>query len=98
MNYIIASSDIFFSPVSSRLLTWLLVEFFKIGDDKDEKKVEVVLLTYLGCYFGLYPYSQIKLKGVSKPKLDILEYSSRLQTIARVTHVLSNLVYNRFSY
>ena len=62
MNYIIVSSDIFFSPVYSRLLTWLLVEFFKIGDDKDEK-MEVVLLTYLGRYFGLYPYSQIKLKG-----------------------------------
>lgn len=38
MNYIIVSNDIFFSPVYSKLLTWLLVEFFKIGDDKDEKK------------------------------------------------------------
>ena len=38
VNYIIVSSDIFFSPVYSRLLTWLLVEFFKISDGKDEKK------------------------------------------------------------
>lgn len=60
MNYIIVSNDIFFSPIYSKLLTWLLVGFFKIGDDKDEKKMEVVLLTYLGSYFGLHPYSQIK--------------------------------------
>ena len=42
MNYIIVSNDIFFSPIYSKLLTWLLVGFFKIGDDKDEKKMEVV--------------------------------------------------------
>jgi len=63
MNFIIVSSDIFFSPVYSRLLTWLLVEFFKIGDDKDEKKNGSGFTDLPWMLFWLYPYSQIKLKG-----------------------------------
>lgn len=63
MNYIMLSNDISFSPVYSKLLAWLLVEFLKICDDRNEKNIEVVLLNYLGWYFDLHPYSRIKLKG-----------------------------------
>lgn len=55
----------------------------------------MVLLNYLGCYFGLHPYLQIKLiEEFYKSKFDILELSCRLQTMVTCSVRLSlSLVY-----